>query len=402
MDCVILAAGEGKRMRPLSYTRPKLMLPVSNKPILEWNLINAINAGINRFIFIVGYRKEIISNYFGNGDRWGIKIEYKNQERPLGTADAVGILEKITDDFIVLSGDTIFETKDINKIIEKESCIGTTEVENASNYGTIDKKGNKLIKIHEKIEHPITNLINAGIYHFNQKIFDCIKKTKKSQRGELEITESINIFLETEDIDIIYLENWNDIVYPWDLLDLNEKILNLSESRIDGFLDKNVTINESVSIGKNSKILSGSYIEGPVVIGENCKVGPNCYIRPYTSIGNNCHVGNACDVKNSIIMDFSNVPHQNYVGDSVIGQCCNLGAGTKIANLRLDKKNIKLIHNGKKFHTSRRKLGAIMGDSVQTGINSVIDVGAVIGNNVFVGPAAHISGEIMPYSRIFS
>ena len=146
--------------------------------------------------------------------------------------------------------------------------------------------------------------------------------------------------------------------------------------------------------------MSGSYIEGPVIIGENCKIGPNCYIRPYTSIGNNCHIGNACDIKNSIIMDNSKVPHQNYVGDSIIGQNCNLGAGTKIANLRLDKKNIEIILNGKKFNTKRRKLGAIMGDNVQTGINSMTNVGSMVGNNVFIGPGTLAQGEIKPDSVI--
>jgi bifunctional UDP-N-acetylglucosamine pyrophosphorylase/glucosamine-1-phosphate N-acetyltransferase len=146
--------------------------------------------------------------------------------------------------------------------------------------------------------------------------------------------------------------------------------------------------------------MSGSYIEGPVVIGENCKIGPNCYIRPYTSIANGCHIGNACEVKNSIILGNSNVPHQNYVGDSVIGENCNLGSGTKVANLRLDKENIKVVLNGKKLDTKRRKLGMIMGDNVQTGINSMINVGTMISNNSFIGPGAVVTGEITSNTKI--
>ncbi|MCK5260598.1 MAG: glucose-1-phosphate thymidylyltransferase, partial [Thermoplasmatales archaeon] len=141
-------------------------------------------------------------------------------------------------------------------------------------------------------------------------------------------------------------------------------------------------------------------IEGPVIIGSNCKIGPNCYIRPCTSIGNSCHVGNACEVKNSIVMDNSNIPHQNYVGDSVIGYNSNLGSGTKIANLRLDKKNIDVILNGKKVDTKRRKLGTIMGDNVQTSINSMINVGSMVGNDVFIGLGAVATGEINPNSKI--
>jgi bifunctional UDP-N-acetylglucosamine pyrophosphorylase/glucosamine-1-phosphate N-acetyltransferase len=242
--------------------------------------------------------------------------------------------------------------------------------------------------------------MNAGIYHFNKKIFDFIKQTDKSLRGEYEITDSINLLLEKEEMEGIFLDEWRDVVYPWHLIDANEELLKKIDGNVEGVVEKNVTLKGKVSVGKNSIVMGGSYIEGPVAIGDNCKIGPNCYIRPNTAIGNNCHIGNACEVKNSIVMNNSNVPHQNYVGDSVIGQNCNLGAGTKIANLRFDKKNITVVLNGKEIDTKRKKLGVIMGDDVQTGINSMADVGSIIGNNVFIGPGATANGEIKPYTRI--
>jgi NDP-sugar pyrophosphorylase family protein len=134
-----------------------------------------------------------------------------------------------------------------------------------------------------------------------------------------------------------------------------------------------------------------------VIIGAGCEIGPNCYIRPATSIGDGCHVGASVEVKNSIIMRGSKLPHHNYVGDSVIGEQCNLGAGTKIANLRLDKKDIQVAG----INTKRRKLGAIMGDRVETGINASINVGSMIGNNTFIGPGASASGVILPDSKLF-
>jgi bifunctional UDP-N-acetylglucosamine pyrophosphorylase/glucosamine-1-phosphate N-acetyltransferase len=157
----------------------------------------------------------------------------------------------------------------------------------------------------------------------------------------------------------------------------------------------------NVKIGKGTIIKNGSYIVGPVVIGENSDIGPNCLIRPSTTIGNKCKVGNAVEIKNSILMDNSNVPHHNYVGDSIIGSNCNLGSGTKVANLRLDDKNIKAVVKGEIVDTGRRKLGVIMGDNVKTGINSTINMGTIIGENTFIGPGAIVKGTIAPNSVIY-
>jgi bifunctional UDP-N-acetylglucosamine pyrophosphorylase/glucosamine-1-phosphate N-acetyltransferase len=395
----VLAAGEGKRMHPLTYTRPKVMLPIANKPLLEWNLINAKAAGFTDFLFVVGYKSEMVRSYFGNGTAWNVTIEYVNQGKALGTAHAISMAEAFVDDFIVLCGDTIFGATDIQNIIKKKSSIGIVTVENPDEYGLVKTKDTKVIRIFEKVEKPFSNVINAGIYHFNKSIFDIIKLTGKSKRGEYEITDSINMMAKKSPIEAVLLQKWRDVVYPWDLLDANEELLK-NTPRLKKGCEKNVTIKGSVSIGKKSVILPGSYIEGPVVIGNECKIGPNCYIRPYTSIGNSCHIGNACEVKNSIILDKSNVPHQNYIGDSIIGENCNLGAGTKVANLRLDKKNISVVLNEKTIDTKRRKLGPIIGDNVQTGINSMINIGAMIGNGVFIGPGAFAKGEIKPQTYI--
>lgn len=401
MKCVVLAAGEGKRMHPLTFTRPKVMLPIANKPLLELNLLNAIDAGLKDFIFIVSYKSEMVRNYFGKGEEWNVNIEYINQGKPLGTGHAIGIVEKFVGDFIVLCGDTIFGKNDIKNIIEKDNSMGLIEVDNPKEYGIVETKGNDVVKIYEKMNEPFSNVINGGIYHFNHKIFNYIQKTSKSSRGEYEITDSINMLINDENVKGVFLKNWRDVVYPWHLLDANREVMQNIKEKSDGIIGQNVTIKENIILGENSRILNGSYLEGPIIIGSNCKIGPNCYIRPFTSIGNNCHVGNACEIKNTLIMDNSNVPHQNYVGDSVIGFNCNLGAGTKIANLRLDKKNIDVILNGEKVNTNRRKLGTLLGDNVQTGINSMLNVGSIIGNDVFIGPGANVSGEVKPNAKIF-
>jgi len=400
MKCVILAAGEGKRMHPLTFTRPKVMLPLVGKPILEWNLMNAKAAGFKKFLFVVGYKSEMVRDYFKNGKDWSVSIDYVNQGKALGTAHAISMAEPFVDDCLVLCGDTIFGVNDIKNVAHKKMGIGLVNVEHAEEYGVVALKGSKVTQIYEKMEHPTSNTINAGIYRFKHTIFSYIKKTKKSLRGEYEITDSINQMIVKEPLEGVFLHHWLDVVYPWHLLDANEELLKTMKTKLSGTVEKYVMIHGPVTIGKQTVIRSGTYIEGPVNIGENCRIGPNCYIRPFTSIGNNCHIGNACEIKNSIIMDHSNVPHQNYVGDSIIGEQCNLGAGTKIANLRLDKNVVSTVLNGKTLNTGRKKFGAILGDNIQTGINTSINTGTIIGTNCFLGPGALVKGTIRPDSTI--
>jgi len=155
-----------------------------------------------------------------------------------------------------------------------------------------------------------------------------------------------------------------------------------------------------VQIGSGTKVLTGAHIQGPVIIGKDCEIGPNCRIRPSTFIGDRCKIGNGSEIKNSIFMDGSRAPHINYVGDSVLGERVNLGAGTKIANLRLDERNITVTLKGKTVDTGLRKLGAIIGDDVKVGINASIDAGTIIGEETYVGMGAVVRGTIAPRSRI--
>ena len=387
-------------MRPLTHTRPKVMLPIANKPILEHLLIEAREAGIREFIFIVGYCDEQVRNYFGKGEKWGVNIAYSEQRKQLGTADALRMVESMLDgDFLAINGDVVISRKDIRRLLKNNhNTISVIEVKDPGGLGMVELYEDRVVNIYEKTQKPPTLMANAGLYLFTPDIFDAISRTEKSPRGEYEITDSLQLLMATEHgLHYQEIKSWLDLSYPWDLLPANESMLAGIESQNLGEVEENVVIKGVVAIGKNTVIRSGAYIVGPVIIGDDCEIGPNCYLRPYTSIGNGCHVGAAVEVKNSIIMRGSKLPHHNYVGDSVIGEQCNLGAGTKIANLRLDKKDIQVAG----IDTGRRKLGAIIGDRVETGINASINVGSMIGNNTFIGPGAIVSGVILPDSKIF-
>lgn len=396
---VILAAGEGSRMRPLTYTRPKVMLPLANKPILEHLLVEMQKVGILDFYLIVGYHADIIKNYFGQGERWGLNIHYIDQIHQLGTADALRMVDGvINENFIMANGDILVHHHDLVKLVaSSDNTICVIELPDVTGLGVIEGQAGRVTRILEKMADPPSHLANSGLYLFTPAIFDAIRQTNKSPRGEYEITDSIQILIDSgTPVRYQDISRWLDLSYPWDLLGANEAVMTDLKPQGLGEIEANVMIKGPVSVGKGTIIRSGSYIVGPVIIGENCEIGPHCYIRPSTTIGDNCHIGASVEVKNSIIMSGSKLPHLNYVGDSVIGENCNLGAGTKIANLKLDKQNIRV--NG--IDTKRRKLGAILGDKVETGINASINVGTVIGNNTFIGPGALVHSVISPRSKI--
>jgi len=376
------------------------MLPIANKPILEHLLIETGKAGVREFIFVVGYHDEQVRNYFGSGDKWGVSIDYCTQRKQLGTADALKMVEGLVDgNFLIINGDIIVNQKDINSLTSRnDNTLSVIEVKDTRGLGLVELREGKVVCIYEKVAKPPSHMANAGLYLFTPDIFDAISQTSKSPRGEYEITDSLQLMIDQgRSISYQEISYWLDLSYPWDLLPANEHLLAGVESQNLGEIEENVVMKGEVSIGRNTVIRSGSYLVGPVIIGQDCDIGPNCYIRPYTSIGDNCHIGLAVEVKNSIIMRGSKIPHHNYVGDSIIGEECNFGSGTKIANLRLDEKEIWVAG----IDTKRRKLGAIIGDRVETGINACINVGSMIGNNTHIGPGALASGVILPDSKIF-
>jgi bifunctional UDP-N-acetylglucosamine pyrophosphorylase/glucosamine-1-phosphate N-acetyltransferase len=400
MKAVILAAGEGKRMHPLTYTRPKVMVPIANRPIMEHLLIEMKEAGITGFVMVVGYHHETIRQHFGDGAKWGVRIEYVPQTKQLGTAHAVRMVSgRVNGKFLLANGDVLVQANSIKRVLaEDRISLSLIEAEDTTGLGVVEVDGDKIVAIHEKVYRPPTNLANAGVYLMTPDIFPAIDRTRTSPRGEYELTDSLQMLLdEGYAMKWVTVDQWLDVSYPWDLLTANEWLMEQIESQNLGTIEDGVTLKGRVLIGSDTIVRSGSYIEGPVSIGDNCDIGPNCYIRPSTAIGDRCRIGAAVEVKNSIVMNDTNIPHHNYVGDSVIGANCNLGSGTKVANLRLDRDDISVAG----IPTKRRKLGTIMGDNVQTGINSSINIGCLIGNNSFIGPGAFAYGVILPNSIVF-
>jgi len=387
VKALVIAAGEGTRMRPLTANRPKAMLPVANRPILEHLLAALREAGVEEVSVVVGYRKDKLEGYFGDGSGFGLDLSYIHQQRQRGTGDAVACASDWNEPFLAVNGDLLVGAGHLRRVMGSpaDAVVSVREVPDPRQMGVVDVEGGKVRRIIEKSPDPPTRLANAGVYRFPPKVFQALADCRLSPRGEIEVTDAVNRLVEMGlGIEAIPVEGeWLDVGRPWDLLAANEAVL-ARESRewrkdeIDGVVEPNVHAHGPVAVGENTRLRSGTYIEGPVLIGEDCDIGPNCYIRGATSIGDRVRIGNAVEVKNSVIMDGTHVGHLSYVGDSVVGPECNFGAGTKTANLRLDGENVPVTARGETVDSGRRKLGAILGDGVSLGINCSLDCGVVL------------------------
>lgn len=411
MKAIILSAGEGSRMRPLTLTKPKTMLPVAGKPIIQYNIESLKENGITDILLIVRYKEDMVREYFGDGSEFGVNITYKTQKDFLGTANAVSYGEDfINQSVIVLNGDIILDAEILQEIIKKynymdaDTLMVLTEVEDPTAFGVVEIEDNNIKNIIEKpkLEDAPSNLVNAGIYIFNEDIFDKINKTELSERGEYEITDSL--LLQIKDGKKVIGHNtdkdWIDVGRPWELLEVNEELIGELKNEIKGKIETGAHIDGEIYLDEGSIIRAGVYIEGNVYIGKNCDIGPNSYIRGNTYLGDNVSVGNAVEIKNSIIMENTNVSHLSYVGDSVIGSNCNIAAGTNIANLRFDNATIKTKVKDKRIDSGRRKLGAIIGDSVKTGINSSLSPGVKVGYNSTIGSGVLIYDDVPSDTRV--
>ena len=388
IQAVIMAAGKSTRTWPLTLTKPKPLLKVMNKEIIKHNL-DALQGLVGEVIIIVGFKKEMIIEEIGH--KYGkLKIRYAEQKTQLGTGHALKYVEKlIKGKFIVMGGDDIFSKKDIKACLRHKYAVLGCKVEDPGRFGVFVVKGKEVKKVVEKPKKFVSGIANAGLYVFDKSVFKF--KLRKSQRGEYEIVDYINALIKKERVVCENVKGrWLSVGYPWDLIEANNVLVSEIKNDIKGKVEKNVIVKGKLKAGKGTEILSGTYIKGNVIIGENCLIGPNCYLRGNTSIGDGCHIGQAVEIKNSVIMDNAKVPHLSYIGDSVIGENSNLGAGTITANLKHDNKNVRSVVKGKIVDTGRRKFGTIIADDVHTGINTTIYPGRKIWPGVSTLP-----GEII-------
>ncbi len=382
-QAVILAAGEGERLRPFTTHKPKGMIYVANKPVLL-HVVEALSlGGIRRIVMVVGYGKEHILDFFGSGEKFGVEVEYVTQSQQLGTAHALKqAKEKVDKEFLVIFGDNLVDTVTVADFIQTPpDAILLKELAGTANGGEAVVKGNRLLQLVEKPSQPLSNLISTGIFSFTRAIFDYLQ-------SELDLPGAIQLML-SDGCKVSAARTagtWFDIIYPWDILKSNYAVLKSVSPNHGGTIEKGVTIKDPVSIGEGTVIRANSYIVGPVAIGEGCDIGPNVCIMPGTSIGNRVTISPFSQIENSVLGEDVSIGSGANLADCIIDRGCRIGAHF---SARSGDTEVKV---GGAYHQA--VIGTMMGESCEIGDGVVVSPGVVVGNQAKVKGLKLLEGNV--------
>lgn len=308
MKALITAGGKGTRLRPLTHTQNKHLLPIANKPILHYALEKVVEAGITDVGIITHQDGKEVKDALGSGRQWGLKIVYIPQEEPLGLAHAVKISQKFIgdDSFIFYLGDNMVVGSLVpffTAFWEKQSNCHLTlaKVKDPERFGVPEIRGEQIVSIEEKPVRPKSEFAVAGIYIYDSTIFEAVNNIIPSARGELEISDAHQYLIE-HDYKITYSEItgwWKDTGKPEDILEANRLILEHSTPLNEGDIDANSVVTGNVVVSRGARIVN-SVVRGPAVIGHSTVI-ENSFIGPFTSIGDNCSIRNS-EVEFSIVL----------------------------------------------------------------------------------------------------
>lgn len=404
---LILAAGMGTRLRPLTDTKPKPMLRIGGKPILEYVINTLKECNIENLVIVVGYQREQIMNYFETGFDFGVKIKYVTQENVGRTEDAILAAKdefKNEEDFLIAHADFLVDKQMIERAIQNYlelkpgGTIAVTLVKEPQFYGIVsideDSQIRKIVEKPAPSTEPSMYAV-AGVYVFKTKLFDVLEKSKTLDSAIQEMINAGDGVYSS-----IWEREWVKVRYPWDILNANRYILDKMLRGKGSFIAETARISGQakiegpVYIGENVIVRSGAVISGPTYIGSNSFVGTNSLIREYTTVGSNVIVGFGVELKNSVILDNTTIGRLSYIGDSIIGHGVEFGAGTQTWNIRPDHSPITMTIEEETIQVPSDKFGAVIGDSVAIGINVSIYPGKMIGSGALITPGAIINQNI--------
>ncbi len=389
LQAVILAAGEGTRLGPFTRTEPKVMIPVGNRPIVEYVVRALVENGLRDIVMVVGYRKERIMTHFGDGKEWGAAIEYVTQDKQLGTAHALlHAASLLEDDFLVLPGDNVIDARTVEDALRTDAIpsVVITESEEPSKYGVVSLDGSRVQDIVEKPEERIGNLINTGIYRLDSSF---LRETERqTKKGIFDIPAILQQLARKKKLTSIATKGaWIDAVYPWDLIKVNAVALQSLKEQIAGKVEEGVILRGPVALGEGSILRGGAYIQGPVAIGEGCEIGPHVTIYPSTSIGENVTIGASSVIEESLVMPDCSLGAFSYVSHSVMGRgirgASHLSAPAEAATIRIEGEwhEVALV-------------GSFLGEDCVLGSGINVAAGAVVGARTIVASGSNLRGTI--------
>jgi glucose-1-phosphate thymidylyltransferase len=326
MKALILSGGKGTRLRPITHTNAKQLIPIANKPILFYGIEAIKEAGITEIGIVVGETKDEIRQAVGDGSRWGVKITYIEQDEPLGLAHAVKIAETFIgrDSFVMYLGDNLIKDG-IKPLVEEfkknkpNAQILLAKVPHPEQFGVAELAEGKVIRLEEKPKAPRSDLALVGVYMFDSSIFEAVNTIKPSIRKELEITDAIQYLIDQKKTVHPHVVTgwWKDTGKLEDMLEANSIILDTFTFRNDGQIDSASKIEGKVVIEKGA-VIEGSVVRGPVIIGENARI-VNSYIGPYTSVYFGTQIESS-EIEHSIVLENSRISDIKRIEDSLIGQ----------------------------------------------------------------------------------
>lgn len=380
---VVLAAGEGTRLRPMTANRPKTMLPAADRPILEHVLDVLVECGLERFCLVVGYRRERIQEHFGHSYR-GVPITYVHQEKQLGSAHALQQVEaEIESPMLVLNGDRVIDEQIVEDVVDKfdgDPTLSVLEHPTPSEYGAVEVSGDQLIEFVEKPDTDEFRLINAGVYAFDPSVFDSISRTDRRE-GELQLSDVIETLMTDGDVGAVRTDGlWVDATYPWDLLFLTRELLGrgrISRSERES----------GVWVAESARIHPDAALQPPVVVGADSEIAAGTVLGPNVAVGHNATIGANTTLQDVLLDSGCRIEAGTTLLDCVVGQTADIGAGTVAPGGPGDVRVGDTVFQN-------QHLGAVIADRVSIGGGVTFAPGTLVGANVDIAPGVDADGTI--------
>jgi len=388
---VVLAAGEGTRLRPLTKNRPKPMLPAANRPILEYVFDALVSADIQRIVVVVGHKRDRVQGHFGPSYR-GVDLEYVVQHKQLGSGHALLQAQDVVDEpIIVANGDRAVDTDIVRDVVAEfesagEPTMAVLERPHTTQYGAVTLRDGDIEQLVEKPDTDEYRLINAGIYAFEPSIFEAIEATERED-GELALTDTISRFLERGRVRGVRTEGmWVDATYPWDLLAVAEEVLarrQVNEPQRDA----------GVWVDEEARVHESAVLQKPVVVGPDCEIGPGAVVGPNAALGRNVTVGANATVRRSVLDDDTRADAGSTLIDTVTGQDVDLGANTVVPGGPSD------VRVGREVF-EEQPLGAVLADRASAGGGASLAPGTLVGPRAHIGTGVRASGTVVEGAEV--